>query len=632
MAARSVVKTVAARCRTALGRGQTCGPSSAALGAPWGLLTRGGGGGGGGDRGIAACGTRPLAVLAAAGGSGRMVTSSDARTRNPRHGCNASSHPIDAAGGGVAPPLARLRGWKDPSPGDPWGHRRTGRGFHVSSSAAAAGNRDDDVADAEKGEGDAEDDVDDSDDDDDDDDDDADDDEADDDEAEAEDADKKRMESAEEEQDRDWASFTEDVKLPQVPILSEDDVPDVDPMKWYGGVAPATDLGYTPPVPGQSFCLWSQQFILSNNVATMDKEDVMHFWHLADGTEDEDEDDKEDDDEEEEEENVVVEGEKAKLEVLIHEDLPRGLKEEFEVSKSRRVMFRGVDLRARQAVEAGQHLLVDGLTGAGKTFTLVNLVAWARSSGYHVVYVPSGRRLVIESNYQKDEATGLWDTPEHAALFLKWAKAGNAGIFERIKVGDKSLTQLVKDAEEEYDKDFKEGAKMLVDTALMVIDEFKKLAGDEGSDGGGDKGKVMFVIDEYNALYGPTDMHEVLGPRKRGNIAAGQTRLISALRDAKTLTDAGCSFVGATSGTIMLSDKLSEKLGTPECPGSEALERFEVGRMDGDETLSMVMNYEFSMGGLGGVHQSVHPLHLAQRLKTLTQGNGKEIRECVSLL
>ena len=28
--------------------------------------------------------------------------------------------------------------------------------------------------------------------------------------------------------------------------------------------------------------------------------------------------------------------------------------------------------------------------------------------------------------------------------------------------------------------------------------------------------KVLFAIDEYNALFGPTDMHEVLGARKRG--------------------------------------------------------------------------------------------------------------------
>ena len=36
-------------------------------------------------------------------------------------------------------------------------------------------------------------------------------------------------------------------------------------------------------------------------------------------------------------------------------------------------------------------------------------------------------------------------------------------------------------------------------------------------------------------MFGMTDMHEVLGPRKRGNIEAGKTRLCAALRDASTL-------------------------------------------------------------------------------------------------
>ena len=39
-----------------------------------------------------------------------------------------------------------------------------------------------------------------------------------------------------------------------------------------------------------------------------------------------------------------------------------------------------------------------------------------------------------------------------------------------------------------------------------------------------------------------------------------------------------------------------------------------------------------SEGGLGAVHRSVDPHQLAMRLKVLTQGNGKEMREMVMLL
>ena len=87
------------------------------------------------------------------------------------------------------------------------------------------------------------------------------------------------------------------------------------------------------------------------------------------------------------------------------------------------------------------------------------------------------------------------------------------------------------------------------------------------------KKKVLFAVDEYNAMFGPTDMHEVLGARKRGNIAAGSTRLLASLRDANAAVAAGCAYVAATSGTIQLSPKLSAALTTAEAPGSEALER-----------------------------------------------------------
>ena len=68
----------------------------------------------------------------------------------------------------------------------------------------------------------------------------------------------------------------------------------------------------------------------------------------------------------------------------------------------------------------------------------------------------------------------------------------------------------------------------------------------------------------------------------------------AALRDAAAMTGAGCVYVGATSGTIQLSPKLSAQLGTPAAPGSEALTPVTVSRLNTDEVLSMVMHYEYS--------------------------------------
>ena len=286
--------------------------------------------------------------------------------------------------------------------------------------------------------------------------------------------------------------------------------------------------------------------------------------------------------------------------------------------------------------------MLTGQRGSGKSCSMVNLVAWARSEGYDVIYIPGARALTQESSYQKDDASGLWDTPEHAKLFLRLAMAGNAELFATTEVtttgaaaggggggGDggkkktttTTLAALVKNAEDAFEKE----PKAMVEAALVVIEEIKRLASEK-------KRKVMFAIDEYNALFGPTDMHEVLGARKRGNIAAGSTRLNAALRDANAMTAAGCTYIGATSETIQLSPKVSDALGSAAAPGSEALTPMEVGRMNMDEVLSMVMHYEYAKGGLGAVHRSVDPLQLAMRLKVLTQGNGKEMREMVVLL
>ena len=94
---------------------------------------------------------------------------------------------------------------------------------------------------------------------------------------------------------------------------------------------------------------------------------------------------------------------------------------------------------------------------------------------------------------------------------------------------------------------------------------------------------------------------------------------------------AGCAYVAATSGTIQLSPKLGA-LTTAEAPGSEALERVEVKRMNTKEIFSMVRHYAHAKGSLEAVHESVDHEQLAMRIRVLTQGNGKEMREMMSVL
>ena len=108
----------------------------------------------------------------------------------------------------------------------------------------------------------------------------------------------------------------------------------------------------------------------------------------------------------------------------------------------------------------------------------------------------------------------MWDTPDHARLLLKWTRAALAISSEP----DAADAEAVGEGLESSDR----GPNVVVNAALRVIENAMRRA-QSGS-------KVLFVVDEYNSLFGMTDMHEVLGPRKRGNIEAGKTRLCAALR------------------------------------------------------------------------------------------------------
>jgi len=369
-----------------------------------------------------------------------------------------------------------------------------------------------------------------------------------------------------------------------------------DPIRWYGGVEP-----HRPPATGRapepaSFPLDAPA---ADDVSALDASSIARFWRLS-------------------------EDDAARL---LPEPLPRAIADEFAASNTRRLLFRRCDLDHRVAVAAGKSILLDGGVGAGKSVALAHIVAWARSEGYVVAYVPSGRALTVDSSYQKDEATGAWDTPEHARAVLEWLRAGCGDALAELPSGSGSETGATTLAEtvEVGLAAFEKDPTRTVRAALEVIEGLRAASRDG-------KRKVLFAVDEYNAMFGPTDMHEVLGARKRGNIAAGSTRLLASLRDANAAVAAGCAYVAATSGTIQLSPKLSAALTSAEAPGSEALERVEVKRMNTKEIFSMVRHYAHAKGSLEAVHESVDHEQLAMRIRVLTQGNGKEMREMMSVL
>ena len=94
----------------------------------------------------------------------------------------------------------------------------------------------------------------------------------------------------------------------------------------------------------------------------------------------------------------------------------------------------------------------------------------------------------------------MWDTPDHARLLLRWARAA----LEISSEPDAADAEAVGEGLESSDRE----PNVVVNAALRVIENAKRRAQSGG--------KVLFVVDEYNSMFGMTDMHEVLGPANGG--------------------------------------------------------------------------------------------------------------------
>lgn len=437
-------------------------------------------------------------------------------------------------------------------------------------------------------------------------------------EAEATDEDGAESVDAADDSEDDSEDASDDVEVPVGAVTAEageDDALDDQPddregtsgeagessgaVKWNGGVEPHRPAERREK-EGTTFSLASK----SDDIGSFDAKDVDRFWNLSEDLQSK----------------------------WFKEGLPAGVVAEFEASGTRRVLFRKTDLEVREAVKQGKSLMLDGRRGGGKSVALVNLIAWARSEDYVVVYVPSAKSLTLDSSYTKDDKTGMWDTPEHAGILLRWIVKGNETQLGEMKNSDgRTLLLIAKEAVETLEKGG--DGKLVVEAALTV------LTGIQNSAKIGKK--VLFAIDEYNALFGPTDMHEVLGARKRGVIQAGDTRLGSFLRDASTATESGVTYVGVVSGTVSLSAKLTARLGVgvgdgdndaDVFPETSALTKKEVPRFTPREITCLVRHYDHARSGLDAVDTTVDHEQLALRLKVLTQGNAKEMREMMEAL
>jgi small subunit ribosomal protein S29 len=162
---------------------------------------------------------------------------------------------------------------------------------------------------------------------------------------------------------------------------------------------------------------------------------------------------------------------------------------------------------------------------------------------------------------------------------------------------------------------------MAVDCALLVMNELRALAkrGD---------GKVMFVVDQYNALFGPSDMHEVTGPRSRKNIPAKNLRLVRAvieIVDAACDEDAGHVAVTAASESVGVSKSTTEQSRADESSSNTIA--VNTPRFSTDEIATILREYKAV-----GIVKAVVDEQTVAAMKALTNGNPREIQSISSTL
>lgn len=195
-------------------------------------------------------------------------------------------------------------------------------------------------------------------------------------------------------------------------------------------------------------------------------------------------------------------------------------------------------------VAKGTQLHLEGPTGAGKSVLLAQLTHWARASGWVVLYVPSARHYLSNSNFSKHES-GLLDTPDTACDLLKSLHAAHASQLAGVKLKDGTdLGELV-EAGARYTA-AGGSATEVMESALKVLRALQEE--DLGV-------PSLVVVDDFNTLFAGTEFMEVPSLRHSRYYGAQEVRLAKALRDMATPPAHGARVV-ASSATAAVSPRI----------------------------------------------------------------------------
>ena len=283
-------------------------------------------------------------------------------------------------------------------------------------------------------------------------------------------------------------------------------------------------------------------------------------------------------------------------------DQCKAIEREFAFTGTNCLLYRKCDEALREVVARHERVHLRGYRGSGKSVSLAILVLRERALGSLVVYLPRTSYMVTRTSYQKHgEGEDLWDTPDAARVFLHAVAAKpNEALLGKMKASDgkQTLLEVVKSGLEKADQ-------YVTQNAIDVVDELVKQK----------DFRVIFAFDEHNALYGPSDMHEVKGPRSRKNIHSDRLRLALKLRSCFPTANGG-RYVACESTTDVGSSNPVFK------SEDENVFDFEIPKFSVAETYAVLKHYEEVGKCSRGINKEV-----AREFKALTNGKVKEIQE-----
>jgi len=307
----------------------------------------------------------------------------------------------------------------------------------------------------------------------------------------------------------------------------------------------------------------------------------------------------------------------------------RGLDEQFEhTPEGHHLMYRGSTHQLiediKQANESGSPedkiFLLHGGPGVGKSVTASQLVHWGRASGWLVGYIPQASWFCSNSGWIVNTHFNLLDTPETCGPFIQSFKAANEELLSKGPIAlptGGTLQELLEEGEEAFDMyevDEKDRYSPVVDVACRIITALETIK----------DVNTMLVVDEYNALYGPSEYFKMTSEYGIKMHDAQSLRFVKRLTTPKA--DSKCIKICATSAS---SDGITEN--TKRLPVMKRMPKnalYTIPVLTQAESAAYA-KYMWS-SGVGNKIRKEAPETVPALLHGLSGGNFLELRKCTT--